>query len=69
MSSLNPLAAAAGKVPPGLSAYDRNSSYNGVALTAVSGVFASIGLIFYCIRMYTKSVLIRRVGWDDCKRA
>lgn len=68
-SSINPLAAAAGKIPPGLSPQDRFSSYNGVPMTAVLGVFAGIALILYFIRVYTKVIIVRRVGWDDCKLA
>lgn len=67
--SFNPLAVAAGKVPPGLSPEERNSSYNGIAMTAVLGVFASIALIFYVIRIYTKVTVVRRVSWDDRKLA
>ena len=66
-SALNPLAAAAGKVPPGISAHDRLSSYNGVPMTAVLGVLATIALTFYFIRVYTKVFIIRRAGWDDRK--
>ena len=66
-SFFNPLAAAAGKVPPGLSPDERYSSYNGIPMTAVLSVFAAIAITLYCIRIYTKVALIRRVGWDDRK--
>jgi hypothetical protein len=68
-SSFNPLAISAGKVPPGLSPQERDSFYNGVPMTAVLGIFAGIGFTCYCIRMYTKVAIVRRVGWDDCELA
>ena len=66
-SHLNPLAAAAGKPPPGLPSQDRLSSYDGVALTAVLGVLAGVALIFCSIRIYAKFFIVRRAGWDDRK--
>ena len=66
-SSLNPLARSAVKVPPGLSPHDRFSSYNGIPMTAVLGVFAVMALIVFLIRIYTKFVILRRPGWDDRK--
>ena len=68
-SSLNPLAAAAGKSPPGLSLQDRVSSYDGVPMTAALGVFAGVALIFCSVRIYAKFIIIRRAGWDDRKLA
>ena len=65
--NFNPLAAAAGKAPPGLSPQARVSSYNGVAMTAVMSVLTSIAFTFFIIRIYAKSFVIRRLGWDDCK--
>lgn len=63
--ALNPLAMAAGKSPPNLSPQDRLSSYNGVPLTAVLGLLASLAFTFWCIRIYAKIFLARKVGWDD----
>ncbi|CAF9932188.1 MAG: hypothetical protein HETSPECPRED_008291 [Heterodermia speciosa] len=62
---LNPLAAAAGKSPPGLSRQERFSSYDGTAMTAVLGVFVGIAFILWSIRVYAKIFIIRRAGWDD----
>lgn len=64
--SYNPLAIAAGKVPPGLSPQDRDSVYHGVPMTAVLGVFACFALAFWATRIYAKIVIVRRFGWDDC---
>lgn len=64
---LNPLAAAAGKSPPGLSRQERFSSYDGTAMTAVLGVFVGIAFILWSIRVYAKIFIIRRAGWDDGK--
>ncbi|KAI4117400.1 MAG: hypothetical protein LQ345_002364 [Seirophora villosa] len=64
-SSSNPLAAAAGNPPPGLSPQDRLSSYNGVPLTAALGVLAGLAFIFWSIRIYAKTIITRRIGWDD----
>ena len=66
-SNFNPLAAAAGKAPPGLSPQARASSYNGVAMTAVLSILTSVAFTFFIIRIYAKSFIIRRLGWDDCK--
>ncbi len=66
-SRSHPLAVAAGKAPPGLSPQDRLSSYNGVPLTAVLGVLAGLAFIFWTIRVYAKTIITRRVGWDDRK--
>ncbi|CRG83417.1 hypothetical protein PISL3812_00768 [Talaromyces islandicus] len=63
--SYNPLAVAAGKVPPGLSPEDRNSVYHGVPMTVVLSVFACFALAFYMTRIYAKIVIVRRLGWDD----
>lgn len=68
-SSSNPLAAAAGNPPPGLSPQDRLSSYNGVPLTAALGVLAGLAFIFWSIRIYAKTIITRRIGWDDRKLA
>ncbi|KAJ8063298.1 hypothetical protein OCU04_008528 [Sclerotinia nivalis] len=64
-SGYSPLTVSAGKVPPGLSAHDRYSSYHGVPMTVVLSVFAGIAVIFYCIRLHTKIIIVRKVGWDD----
>jgi hypothetical protein len=66
-SGYNPDAIAAGKLPPGLSNHDRYSSFNGVPMTAVLGIFAFIATVSYCTRIYAKVFLVRRIGWDDCK--
>ena len=64
--AMNPFAAAAGKVPPGLSPAERYSTYNGVPMTAVLAVIASFAVMFYCVRIHVKWVIIKRMGWDDC---
>jgi hypothetical protein len=63
--SYNPLAVAAGKLPPGLTPGERDSVYHGVPMTAVLGVFACLALAFYLTRIYAKLVIVRRLGWDD----
>ena len=66
-SNFNPLAAAAGRAPPGLSPQDRLSLYNGIPLTAVLGVLASVAAMMWSIRIYAKIGIIPRLGWDDRK--
>jgi hypothetical protein len=62
----NPLAVAAGKVPPGLTPAERDSVYHGVPMTAVLGFFLSIAFTFYCTRVYAKIFIVRKLAWNDC---
>jgi hypothetical protein len=59
----------AGVVPPGLTAVERNSSYNGLPMTVVLALIVSIATIFFSMRIYVRSTLIKRLGWDDGKLA
>lgn len=57
----------AGKVPPGLTEAERNSSYNGLPMAVVLVVIVSIATVFFSLRIYVRSTLIKRLRWDDGK--
>lgn len=40
---------------------------NGAAYIALSIIFLSTAIVFTVMRMYTKLVLTRSTGWDDCQ--
>ncbi|KAI9699563.1 MAG: hypothetical protein M1820_007061 [Bogoriella megaspora] len=64
-SSYNPYAKAAGKAPPGLTQQELTSSYNGLPMLIILVLIASVAVLFYTIRIYTKIRVVRRLGWDD----
>jgi hypothetical protein len=59
----------AGVVPPGLTAEERNSSYNGLPMTVVLALIVSVATVFFAMRIYVRSTLLKRLGWDDGKLA
>jgi hypothetical protein len=66
-SAFSPYAIAAGKVPPGISDHDRNSSFKAVPMTAVLAVIVSFAIVFYAIRLHVKFNIMKKLGWDDCE--
>ena len=54
--------------PPGIEANFNAPNTNGTAyiIIAVIGIF--LATVFTVVRVYTKGILTRSLGWDDCKR-
>ena len=57
----------AGKPPAGVkpNLVDPNSLAH--AIISVNAVFLALMLIFITLRIYTKSMLLHALWWDDCK--
>ena len=53
------------KPPPGTAPNFTNAEDRGAVLTIVNGFLLVVMAIFMVIRAYTKSVIIRKLSWDD----
>ena len=53
------------KPPPGTTPNFTNAEDRGAVLTIVNGFLLVVMAIFMVIRAYTKSVIIRKLSWDD----
>ena len=54
--------------PPGIIANFDGPNTNGTALIVVAVIGIFIATFFTVVRVYTKSILTRSLGWDDCRR-
>ena len=52
--------------PPGVTPNFVNPHSLATTLIAVNGVFVALMLIALSIRIYTKGMILRSLGWDDC---
>lgn len=52
--------------PPGITPNFINPPTIAPALIAVNGVFLALMLLAVSIRIYSKGLLLRSLGWDDC---
>lgn len=52
--------------PPGVTANFNAANPNGSLYVAISIILLSLAIAATGLRMYTKTVLIRALGWDDC---
>ena len=55
------------KPPPGIKPNFVNPPSYANALVTVNAVFLTLMLITLALRLYTKGVLLKSLGWDDCK--
>ena len=53
--------------PPGVKSNFVDPPSYANALIAVNAVFLAFMLIALTIRIFTKSILLHSLGWDDCK--
>lgn len=56
------------KPPPGVTPNFINPPSIGNTIIVVNVVFLTLMLGFVILRIYTKGVLTRSLGWDDCKQ-
>lgn len=53
--------------PPGIEADLNAPNTNGTAYIIVAVIGISFATVFAVVRVYTKAILTRSLGWDDCK--
>ena len=51
--------------PPGTAPSFTNAENRGAVLIIVNGILLAVMAMFLVIKVYTKSVIIRKLSWDD----
>ena len=53
--------------PPGIEANFNAPNTNGTAIIIVAVIGVFLATVFTAVRIYTKGIMTRSLGWDDCK--
>lgn len=53
--------------PPGYTADFHRTNHNAAIFIVVSLVGLVLAVAFVAMRIYTKAILTRSMGWDDCR--